>query len=332
MQEETIVFMSNINILSIPILCALIAKKKRYSGIKWFFIGLLFNVFALIYIIFKPSIKIADDFYNLLEKKLKKAIAKRKKKVKFSFKVSYYKIKKNTLSKKIKKYINSLDDYYYETFRNWSYSYSGNNKKTKIKITLKHHLGRRQDKYLFKEIKAIIKEIITPKTSIHHQLKAIHDYIAKEITYDNNKEKRTAYDALKYGETVCAGYAQLTYLMLKEVGIESIIISGETTNESDSSHAWNMVNLNGQWYHLDTTWNSGDGQGVCKYKYYNLSDEEISSTHFWQRDKYPSASYKYVNHLLLEKRSNPKIASDYQHLINILGLAQQVDEYAEIGL
>ena len=322
-------------ILIIPMLCAVIAKKKRYSGIKWFFLGLIFNFLALIYIIFKPGIKTADDFYKAVKKRLKKAVIKRKEKLNFSFKISSHKINTKRLSNILNACLNNFDDYYYETIRQWSYNYNGNDEKTKIRITLKHSLERRQDKYVFKEVKAITEEIINPKKSIHHQLKAIHDYIAKEITYDDNKEKRTAYDALKYGETVCAGYAQLTYLMLKEVGIESIIMIGEVTKESeesDSSHAWNMINLNGQWYHLDTTWNAGDGKGVCRYKYYNLSDDEISSTHSWQRDKYPTASYKYVNHLLLEKRSYPKQASQYQHLINVLGLSQQLDEYAEIGL
>ena len=47
--------------------------------------------------------------------------------------------------------------------------------------------------------------------------------------------------------TVCAGYAMMTAYFCNAAGIESFYVNS-------SSHAWNMVNLYGNWYELDNTW------------------------------------------------------------------------------
>ena len=45
---------------------------------------------------------------------------------------------------------------------------------------------------------------------------------------------------------------------------------------------WNIVNIGGDYYHLDCTWDdpvSDDGGKLRMYTYFNLSDEMISGTH-----------------------------------------------------
>lgn len=47
--------------------------------------------------------------------------------------------------------------------------------------------------------------------------------------------------------TICEGYAKGYNLLLKAAGIESFYVHS-------NSHAWNIVKLGNQYFHVDTTW------------------------------------------------------------------------------
>ena len=57
----------------------------------------------------------------------------------------------------------------------------------------------------------------------------------------------------------------------------------------------NMVKLCNNWYHLDVTWDDPvpDRPGHLSYKYYNLSDLEISTDHTLP-EGYPGAELSYI--------------------------------------
>ncbi|MBR2836571.1 MAG: hypothetical protein IKE43_12790 [Coriobacteriales bacterium] len=48
---------------------------------------------------------------------------------------------------------------------------------------------------------------------------------------------------------VCDGYSRAYQLLLKRVGIDACMVASETMN-----HSWNMVCIDGRWYHVDVTW------------------------------------------------------------------------------
>lgn len=75
-------------------------------------------------------------------------------------------------------------------------------------------------------------------------------------------------------------------------------------------HAWNLVRLNGRWYHLDVTWDDPipDQAGRLRYDYYLLPDKLIKKDHFWKtgglngfEQPYPIANTDYANRLLQSK-------------------------------
>ena len=93
---------------------------------------------------------------------------------------------------------------------------------------------------------------------------------------------------------MCQGYAESMKLLLNKIGIECIYVSSQEMN-----HGWNIVNIDGEYYHIDATWNdtSSNKDNVTKYEYFALSDEEMSKTHTWDKSKYPSCNsdkYKYM--------------------------------------
>ncbi len=157
-----------------------------------------------------------------------------------------------------------------------------------------------QMKAYYNKAKTVISQIIKPGMTDFQKEKVIHDYIVNNVRYDienyNNdtipRESYSPYGALIKGVAVCEGYAGATDLLLNLAGIESIVVSGNADNgEGIGGHAWNIVKINGMYRHLDTTWDdpvTSNGENVLRYNYFNLTDDEISIDHFWDKSQYPS--------------------------------------------
>lgn len=103
---------------------------------------------------------------------------------------------------------------------------------------------------------------------------SVHDWLIVNCTYDETLEKKTGYDLLVNGTTVCAGYAAAYRDLMLRLGIPCLLVTSEAMN-----HGWNLVQLDGQWYHVDLTWDdpSPDSYGQVRHDYFLLTDEEISS-------------------------------------------------------
>jgi len=92
----------------------------------------------------------------------------------------------------------------------------------------------------------------------------IYNYITSHIVYDNSLINKSAYAALKYGNTTCGGYASLYYAMAKELDLPCSIVLGA----ANGRHAWNLGQLDGKWYFIDTTWGAAtkDNRFLLKSK------------------------------------------------------------------
>lgn len=130
----------------------------------------------------------------------------------------------------------------------------------------------------------------------------LHDYLVREVDYDPGDDMGN-YPAVSYTTTgvfvnriaVCAGYATAYSQLLSEVGIESCIVSSDSMN-----HAWNMICLDGSWYHVDVTWDDPSNMrgGFVYHHYFLRSDSEflsqLDSAHYdWKMDdgtKVPEAN------------------------------------------
>jgi len=75
-----------------------------------------------------------------------------------------------------------------------------------------------------------------------------------DMTYKNRK---SISQFIKDTKGVCEEFTTLTYLFLNEMGFENIVIYGQATTDDGRTghHTWNMVKIEGQWYHLDILWN-----------------------------------------------------------------------------
>lgn len=161
-----------------------------------------------------------------------------------------------------------------------------------------------------KEIKKVkenfLKRHIKQDMSDYEKVLEIHDFIINKGEYDkrliNNQEvppeSYSSYGILVLGVGVCESYAKSMKYLLDGVGIESVIVVGESRGEN---HAWNLVKLDGEYYHVDSTWDdpiSEDGEDTLRYNFFNLNDEELSITHEWDKTKYPAANGEKYNYFV----------------------------------
>ena len=148
---------------------------------------------------------------------------------------------------------------------------------------------------------------ISQEMNDYEKIVSIHDYIIETSEYDIRilnagivpEESYTGYGVLCQGKGVCEGYAKAMKYLLDGVGIESILVVGKSKG---TNHAWNLVKIENEYYHVDPTWDdpiTNDGTNIVRYNYLNLSDSEISKSHIWDREKYPIANgikYNYFSY------------------------------------
>jgi hypothetical protein len=112
-----------------------------------------------------------------------------------------------------------------------------------------------------------------------HAVKRLHDWVADHIAYDTKSFFADITppggvgieNVLKRGSSVCSGYARLFQAMARQAGFPAEVVPGYSRQawgatdsdpfvEEDSlkpNHAWNAVQIQGQHYLLDTTWDAG---------------------------------------------------------------------------
>lgn len=155
------------------------------------------------------------------------------------------------------------------------------------------------EKVLFEKAQDIIISIITPSDNNGLKALAIHDWIVKNTEYDYDNyingtvppESYTAEGVLIYHRAVCEGYAETFKLFMDLLNIPCEIVLGNT---SKGLHGWNLVYLDGEWYHIDCTWDDSvpdQGPDYVGYTYCLIPDFIMEQTdHAWIRSNYPAAN------------------------------------------
>lgn len=176
-----------------------------------------------------------------------------------------------------------------------------------------------------KQVAQIIEDLIKPSMSQLEMELAFHDYILLNTSYQLgtiSNDSYTAYGVLMEGQGVCQGYAKAMQLLLNEVGIEAIYVSSPQMN-----HGWNIVTIEGETYHLDVTWNDPvpDVLGRVRYRYFNLSDEEMAKDHVWNTESYPDCASNQFNYLQTLNSYNVKRYKKYFYYSNGYLVKQKID-------
>ena len=112
----------------------------------------------------------------------------------------------------------------------------------------------------------------------------VHEWLVQNIAYDREHLSDDVQDdhnlrgALLEGTAVCDGYAKTYALTLRKLGITGVLVTSK-----DIGHAWNIVELDGNWYQVDCTWDDpvdgSDQLGYCMHKHLLCTTEEMNTNH-----------------------------------------------------
>ena len=111
------------------------------------------------------------------------------------------------------------------------------------------------------------------------KVKAVHDYMI--TNFDFGADGLTAYSLATSGKGNCTAYSGFFKAAMDKLGIPCKIAWSE-----DMCHEWNLVQIDGSWYHADITWDDPIGGSGITYSSFLKSDSLIKmSGHFnWKTD------------------------------------------------
>jgi transglutaminase-like putative cysteine protease len=216
------------------------------------------------------------------------------------------------------------DDYLEWNMDRISFNYMVTKNLIEIEFTAKYRTTRAQEIYVDENVNTILGSIIKPNMTDDEKLFAIHQYILDNVEYDSTLTRYTAYDALYYGSSVCQGYALLMDKMLEKAYIKTIIIDGSIP---EGTHAWNLVSLNGIWYHVDAT-----NDDVNENMFYLETDQFMQGKNYsWDKSLFPEATieYKapptiYVDNNKVNFDVQPYINSDNRTMVPVRFISEQL--------
>ena len=166
------------------------------------------------------------------------------------------------------------------------------------------------------------------------KVRYVHDTIIKNTNYAYEEDGITPQDAnwahniigyISNQGVVCEGYAKMFQVVLKELGIETIFVTGTSQGEK---HAWNMVRMSDEkWYWMDLTWDDEpdwNADGVSDV-YFCCPKSLFSDTHTENTVSGTDGSYLY---------DLPKASDTYTYYCasadNILSASEPADIIDEV--
>ena len=177
----------------------------------------------------------------------------------------------------------------------------GTDKKTnEVRFKVEKKYSKKKIKEIDAKVDELYNELYNPNENIITNIKTFHDYLVNNIEYDHTKsdfiEKKgesdseydssTAYGALIQHMAICGGYTDAMYLFLDKMGVQSMRVTSPT-------HIWNAVYVDGEWLHLDLTWDDGrytNGKTFLQHKYFLINSKNLleldTDSHSFYQDVY----------------------------------------------
>ncbi len=134
-------------------------------------------------------------------------------------------------------------------------------------------------KLITSKVDELLPQLVSKTSSLENNIKSVHDYIINNSKYDSNRSDNgvvvyksdTAYGPLFEGYALCGGYTDLMELFLERMNVKSFKVSS-------LNHVWNAVYINGNWKHLDLTWDdpvASDGNDYLEYNYFLIDTNQL---------------------------------------------------------
>ena len=137
-----------------------------------------------------------------------------------------------------------------------------------------------------KALKSRVEKLARPAANLSELEKVlyIHDFICQNVRYDKLKKaySHEIIGPLSQGVGVCEGIAKSVKALCDALGIWCIIALCDNNPEKGIKyrHTWNIIRINGKYYHLDATFDNSLGKpDRIRYDYMMLCDKQIFRDH-----------------------------------------------------
>ncbi len=191
----------------------------------------------------------------------------------------------------IANYVNPYNRYYTINAKQIS-----NNEEGRIELTINKKYTEEQIEEINNIIDYNLNELNLDQMSDYEKIKWAHDYLVNKNHYDleavSGSDSYSAYGAIVGDKAVCQGYAEAMALFLDRFNIPNLLVASE-------GHIWNLVYNNGQWLHLDATWDdpvTQDGHPVYSIQYFLKTSTELSSLDNTSNHTYNTTYYLETNY------------------------------------
>ena len=136
-------------------------------------------------------------------------------------------------------------------------------------------------------VRAFLAAHYDPNASDYDNVKAAHDFLVDTVVYEYNNDTNeawTAWGALVHHGATCHGYARAFKALCDAMDIGCYFVPSNRTQ-----HAWNIVQVDGQWYHIDV-----DGNDESGFNYVFLeSDSYMQKEGYSWDSSYPACPQTY---------------------------------------
>ncbi|MBE5959247.1 MAG: hypothetical protein E7254_10370 [Lachnospiraceae bacterium] len=183
------------------------------------------------------------------------------------------------------------------------------------------------NKNITEKVDSIVEAFnLTDKSSDVDILKAAHDFVATELSYNHQEaqgaQKSSYYAYTSYGlfssdetlrSVVCEGYAEAFKVLSDKLAqkfdrdFQTIIVAGSSIDGTGEykNHEWNQVKLNGKWYGIDVTWD--DQETLLMYTYFLVGGDSKGYLRTYKEDHLVSS--KFTNNSWAREFFIPVISS-----------------------
>ncbi len=140
---------------------------------------------------------------------------------------------------------------------------------------------------------------LSGKTSVTERALTIYDYLATRVEYAYKADGTTPEDAAwahnivgaTQGKGVCETYAKAYDYLCGLFGLDCMMVVGVAVQDSAvGGHAWNILNLEDEWYNVDVTWAD---QETLTREWFGQATETFETTHVADKDTPWGIAYQY---------------------------------------
>lgn len=194
-------------------------------------------------------------------------------------------------------------------------------------------------------IESLADYLAAPARNETEKVRAIYVWLTSHISYSDttvtnnwlgtveNTIQQRAENVLKNRTAVCEGYANLFVALCKAAGIRAVVVEGQVKDSdgtvSDVGHAWNAVEIDGQWQLSDPTWGAGYTSPVThrfipvyQEQFFLMTPQQALTDHLpddpiWQLLEHPVSEAQFSNALFtLPDITEPGPRFSYRDSIN----------------